>query len=1728
MKHNSFFKRTLAAIIAAAVSMPMNVLPLAVMADGDGTAQQELVVRAEGREAAMPLPAPSPDRAVEEKEITWDFNKVPAAGVIDDTTGEAFVTEIPAPDSKTYPMVGSYHGLVFQCTGDSGAYVDLTQTNGASSIDRINLYSGSHVKLTVPADGKLTITGKAKKGSKLYCHTECSDADVSSIVNASSKDIEGDAVVDVQAGQTYYIFNTQSTAAYQFKTLKYAPVGEVTPPPQKPEMTPKPIAPPFVSKEVYSKEGVAITARYNGDGTLHQVSIGGIKEGDDMLQASDGNEKIFAWESFESMRPIRTRTADIPLASKPPVVDSSVKLSFTSYPLYVGNTLGYGADDWKTKGDYFTLTADVKDGMAVSWSVSDDSIIKLKSTDGNTAVVQALRTGTADVMAKLPDGDSASCAVSVIDNYSRRTVERIEFNANEINLKMGESAEVKPIIYPKDIYNNGMLDKTLTWESSNTAVASVTNGTITAVGSGTATIKVTSKDVQRTASFTVNVSGDTVSDAVTAAQTETVSMTVGDKTQLDVQCEGQVIWQSDNSYVADVDENGVVTAYSNSNRQVIGEYGATYWEEPDTVKIYATAKNGGKIAEFNVCVSDAPVAVQYVSMNKGNINLVKGTEKNVTAVVAPASLVGVDVNWSSSDESIARVTPTGRTIDDVNQAIITGVKAGTAVITAEVGGRKDTCMVTVTDSVVKTSGIKMEEAKTIDIDEVYTLKPEVTENATEQDIVWVGTNEDVATVGREGDVMGYSEGTAKAYAIAKDSLTDAQIRELQAWRKDGKRQVSNEEIAPYLTGTYAVCEITVEESSNYLRNVHVPAEAVTEYSINVLWSRASLYDVPEFGEYELYLNGELVSKSQTLGYTFCNLEPMTAYEIKVVAKGTEGEVLAQRTISATTKPAPIAVLNVLDFGAVGDGRVTDTYAIQKAIDMCPVGGEVWLPEGYTFYSGALFLKSDITFTVDGTLIGSTDPKDYPLTVGRWEGWRKVPQTASEWDNTESRDNADEKYLADNEYIHSSLINIGVHNENESGKASPANAKNIVIAGKGQINGNGFALAYAEGPNHKTINNQSVWKVKPPVTDPTTRGNSVVMFNAENVYMKDVVVGYSPSWTVHAVYSNHVTFDNMNVISQGKGDVGFGTGSEVGHLFNGDGIDPDSSTHINIFNSLFTAGDDAVTLKSGRNREGNELDKPCAYIRVTDCQAIDGLGGFGTGSENASGAHDILFQNLLVDGANLYGIWLKTNAARGGITENFQVRDTETNDVNSAVYLHNTYSSSSNNPAAENLIVRHITLDNISGNPRSYGIRADSTNKSWISDIRIKHPHFTTVKNCPMNYCVNVTVWDEENTAQWGAGATLYYTAVQEDTALAIRKGAYKIKEIDNENKVITAYIGTSYEEVIDGITSLLGGEQSYLLSDGVLTVTSPDGKHTADYMIDNTAEIPKSAYINALSIRDSNGTELLSGFDREVTEYHIKAAKTVTSLAIEPATEDIHASVKIKNNGADFNGTLTEGENRITIEVTASDYSETKTYTVTVDTAYLIAEDFSCVTDDTWGFAGNNVASIKTMSINNASGLTEGALKLLTSNKSESSISKTLDDEIVQLDRVQISFDWQSNVASGNGRNSYFALQDTDGNTIFGMHAHGKGKVQYFTERYDKSTDLEIFSNDWYAVDLVADFGASVINGTITNKRTGNLVKTLTDEPIATGAKNLGKLYAYDVWSAAPMSIDNVFVKEAQ
>ena len=118
----------------------------------------------------------------------------------------------------------------------------------------------------------------------------------------------------------------------------------------------------------------------------------------------------------------------------------------------------------------------------------------------------------------------------------------------------------------------------------------------------------------------------------------------------------------------------------------------------------------------------------------------------------------------------------------------------------------------------------------------------------------------------------------------------------------------------------------------------------------------------------ILLNGEEKVTSNHNVITVGGLIPDNEYEISIKG-GSDSQKF-------TTKHESM-LLDVKDFGAVGDGVHPDSVAIQAAIMSCPKDGTVYVPAG-NYYCTPIFLKSDMSFWIDDNAViyGDTDRTHY--------------------------------------------------------------------------------------------------------------------------------------------------------------------------------------------------------------------------------------------------------------------------------------------------------------------------------------------------------------------------------------------------------------------------------------------------------------------------------------------------------------------------------------------------------------------------------------------------------------------------------------------------------------------------------------------------------------------------------------------------------------------------------
>ncbi len=220
---------------------------------------------------------------------------------------------------------------------------------------------------------------------------------------------------------------------------------------------------------------------------------------------------------------------------------------------------------------------------------------------------------------------------------------------------------------------------------------------------------------------------------------QTASVEVGKTTPLTAtSSDGNVItWTSDNPGVATVDSaTGVVTGVS-----------------AGTANITATATSAeGEVTATATCVVTvtAPVVQIAVTVTPATAEVLVGKTTNLTATVTGGQ--ANTVTWTSSDPTVATV--------DSATGIVTGVKAGTATITAtstEDNSKTATCSVTVKDADVALSITLDKTTAEVEIGKDITLKA-TTEPTDGVTVTWESSDSKIATVDTNGKVTGVKAG----------------------------------------------------------------------------------------------------------------------------------------------------------------------------------------------------------------------------------------------------------------------------------------------------------------------------------------------------------------------------------------------------------------------------------------------------------------------------------------------------------------------------------------------------------------------------------------------------------------------------------------------------------------------------------------------------------------------------------------------------------------------------------------------------------------------------------------------------------------------------------------------------------------------------------------------------------------------------------------------------------
>lgn len=387
-------------------------------------------------------------------------------------------------------------------------------------------------------------------------------------------------------------------------------------------------------------------------------------------------------------------------------------------------------------GSYLDITTDAKTTTALNLrkgAGTSYSIIKTLNTGVKLDIIKFCNKSWAQV--KLSDGTTGyvctdyisyvantTSATQASSTTSTKTVSNTATGTSSVKLTVSKTSATLGVGKNVTLTATTTSGGTFTWTSSDNNVATVTSkGVVTAVGEGTATITAKDSKSGKTVTCTVKVVTDTLSSIKLPASSTSLSVggtyTIKPTT---VPANGNVEYTTSNKSVATVTSAGVVTAVG-----------------AGTAKITVSDPEGSVSSVLTVTVT-SPLKI---SLSKSSVSVQVGANYTLKATTSDNS----SVKWTSSDTTVA----------SVRGGIVSGLKAGTATITAtdSTGKLKATCKVTVT--AVSSTGVSLSRytASTTAGKTIY-IKGYSTYSAS-----WGSSDSNIATV-KDGFILTKNPGKA--------------------------------------------------------------------------------------------------------------------------------------------------------------------------------------------------------------------------------------------------------------------------------------------------------------------------------------------------------------------------------------------------------------------------------------------------------------------------------------------------------------------------------------------------------------------------------------------------------------------------------------------------------------------------------------------------------------------------------------------------------------------------------------------------------------------------------------------------------------------------------------------------------------------------------------------------------------------------------------------------------
>ena len=321
-------------------------------------------------------------------------------------------------------------------------------------------------------------------------------------------------------------------------------------------------------------------------------------------------------------------------------------------------------------GAYATVRASSNCCTDVTWYSDKTAVATVNATTG---YIYGRSAGTARIYAQSKVDSSKWDYITVNVTNGNICVDSVCLNYSYLSLEKGDRRDLSATVCPANATN-----KSISWSSSNPAVATVSGGTVRAVGVGSATITARAQDGSgEYDTCYVNVTGDILVSSITLNHSSYTLNPNGAVLLRESICPTNatnkcVRWSSSDNGVARVNpDSGYVTA-----------------QGAGTAIIRATAQDGsGKYAECRVTVN-RPIAVTDIEVCPKSLTMNVGDVEYLCTTIIPYNATNQSVTWCSSNENVATV--------GIHSGRITAKRAGTATITATVqenAAISDSCII---------------------------------------------------------------------------------------------------------------------------------------------------------------------------------------------------------------------------------------------------------------------------------------------------------------------------------------------------------------------------------------------------------------------------------------------------------------------------------------------------------------------------------------------------------------------------------------------------------------------------------------------------------------------------------------------------------------------------------------------------------------------------------------------------------------------------------------------------------------------------------------------------------------------------------------------------------------------------------------------------------------------------------------------------------------------------